>query len=185
MLTTRHFALLGALLIAPLAEAFTQTPPFIAPPRRIPAGTPLIPDDDRSGPRLGVAYLIGGSVAAENSGQHVAPIMSLFGWQVEHQFHTGNPALPLPVTELVAVVGGIEQGAFLPSASWIVGLRQPNGWEAGIGPSLTGAGVQLVAAVGVTRALGGVNVPINFAVAPGRRGAAISVTTGFNVQRGW
>ena len=30
--------------------------------------------------------------------------------------------------------------------------------------------------------LGAINVPINFAVAPGRRGAALSITTGFNMR---
>jgi hypothetical protein len=122
-------------------------------------------------------------VTAEMAGRKVAPVMSLFGWQVEHQFDTGNPTMPLPMTELVVLVGAMEQGAFLPSASWLVGMRKPNGWEAGIGPTLTGAGVQIVAAAGVTRTVGNVNVPINFAVGPGRRGASLSITTGFNTHR--
>jgi hypothetical protein len=86
----------------------------------------------------------------------------------------------MPVTELITLVGGMEQGLFLPSVTVLAGVRKPNGWEAGIGPSLTGAGIQLAAAVGITRPLGNLNVPINFAIAPGRRGAALSITTGFN-----
>jgi hypothetical protein len=70
---------------------------------------------------------------------------------------------------------------FLPSASWMLGLRQPNGWEAALGPTLTGAGVQLALAAGVTHSFGKLNVPVNLAVAPGRRGASVSVTTGFNL----
>ena len=32
--------------------------------------------------------------------------MTLFGWQIEQQFHTGNSDLPTPVTELVMLAGG-------------------------------------------------------------------------------
>ena len=144
----------------------------------------LLDEDDRSGPRLGAAYLIGGSVTAEREGKSLSPLISLFGWQFEHQFETGVRRTTVPVAELVAVVGGMEQGAFLPSASWLLGIRQPNGWEAALGPTLTGAGVQLAFAAGVTHAFGRLNVPVNLAVAPGRRGASISVTTGFNTRRG-
>jgi hypothetical protein len=130
-----------------------------------------------------VAYVVGGSVTAQNAGEHVAPLMTLFGWQFEKQFNTGQPTLPTPVTELVAFAGGMEQGVVLPSASWLVGVRKTNGWEAAIGPTLTGAGVQLALAAGVTHTVGNINVPLNLAVAPGRRGAAISITSGFNVKR--
>jgi len=185
--TAAAIATIAALTIAPLFTAGAQPtptrPPF-APrlPRDVPTGSPLVARDDRSGPRFGIAYLTNGSVTAELANRRVAPVMTLFGWQVEKQFPTGNASAPIPVTELVVLVGAMEQGSFLPSVSWLVGMRQPNGWEAGIGPSVTGAGVQLVAAAGVTRSLGSVNVPINFAVAPGRRGASLSVTTGFNTR---
>jgi hypothetical protein len=144
----------------------------------------LLDDDDRSGPRLGAAYLIGGSVTAEREGRSLSPLMSLFGWQIEHRFDSGLHQATVPVTEFVGLVGGLEQGAFLPSASWLIGLRRPNGWEAALGPTVTGAGVQLAFAAGVTRAFGRLNVPVNLAVAPGRRGASISVTTGFNTRHG-
>ena len=45
---------------------------------------------DRSGPRLGVAYIAGGSVTAEQLGESLSPVVSLFGWQIEHQFPTGE-----------------------------------------------------------------------------------------------
>ena len=158
------------------------TPPFVAPSPAPRQAQVLLNDDDRSGPRLGVAYLIGGSVTAENQGRSVSPLMSLFGWQLEHQFQTGNASLPVPMTEIVLLAGGIEQGVLLPSASWLLGFRRPNGWEAAIGPTVTGAGLQLAFAAGVTHHAGNLNLPINLAVAPGRRGASISVTTGFNMR---
>ena len=157
-------------------------PPFIAPPPIQRQASVRTNDDDRSGPRLGAAYLIGGSVTAENEGRRISPLISLFGWQLEHQFQTGDKALPVPVTEVVLLAGAVEQGVVLPSASWLVGLRQPSGWEGAVGPTLTGAGLQIALAAGVTRRVGDINVPINLAVAPGRRGASVSVTTGFNVR---
>lgn len=192
MRTVRQITVTTAIAIIAMSSAAATTgsaqlaparPPF-APhlPRDVASGAPILTRDNRSGPRFGIAYLTNGSVTAELESRHVAPVMSLFGWQKERQFQTNNAAALIPVTELVVLVGAMEQGSFLPSASWLVGMRQPNGWEAGIGPSVTGAGVQLVAAVGVTRALGSMNVPINFAVAPGRRGASLSVTSGFNTR---
>lgn len=138
--------------------------------------------DDRSGPRAGVAYLVGGSVTAERSGKSISPMVSLFGWQMEHAFYAGDN-LPTPVTELVLLVGGLEQNRPLPSASWLIGLRQLNGVEFGVGPTVTGAGAELAFAGGVTHHFGDLNVPVNFAVAPGRRGASLSLTAGFNWRR--
>jgi len=185
----RSFGLMATLLVvladAPrgaAAQVPRPMPPVALPRYSLPAGS--LDVDDRSGPRLGVAYLIGGSVAAERIGRHVAPFTSLFGWQIEHQFETGRRDLPVPMTELVFLAGGMEQGVFLPSASWLIGVRKTNGWEAGLGPTLTGAGIQIAAAAGITRSLGAINVPVNLAVAPGRRGAALSLTTGFNLKHG-
>jgi hypothetical protein len=184
----RYSAVVGLLAVPVCLAAQVpiprQFPPFVAPPpapvQRL--GTVRANNDDRSGPRLGVAYLVGGSVTAENAGRRVSPLMSLFGWQFEHQFQTDNPSVPVPMTEFVVLGGAIEQGLFLPSASWLIGFRKPNGWEAAVGPMVTGAGIQLAFAAGVTHSMGAINVPINLAVAPGRRGASVSVTTGFNVR---
>jgi hypothetical protein len=63
-----------------------------------------------------------------------------------------------------------------------MGLRGSSGWEAGVGPTWTGAGGQLAFAVGKTMPLGILDVPMNLAVAPGRRGASISFTAGFTRQ---
>lgn len=187
MRSLRALASCLAALALPPAIARAQEiprpmPPVVLPRGSLPAGS--LYEDDRSGPRVGVAYLLGGSVTAERAGKHVAPLMSLFGWQMEHQFDTGRRDLPVPMTEIVLLAGGMEQGIVLPSASWLIGLRKTSGWEAGAGPTLTGAGVQIAFAAGVTHSLGALNVPLNLAIAPGRRGASISVTTGFNVRHG-
>ena len=165
------------------AEAqFGRTKPFIGHAPRVPEGDPVhIPNEDnRSGPRLGAAYIVGGSVTAEKQGRSFSPMTSLFGWQVEHQFRTGLSESVVPLIEFVGLVGGMEQSRVLPSATWMLGLRQPDGWEGAIGPMWSGAGLQLAFAAGITHRFGDLNVPLNLAVAPGRRGAAIALTTGFN-----
>ncbi len=63
-------------------------PPVVLPRYSLPEGS--LDEDDRSGPRVGAAYLIGGSVTAERAGKHIGPFISLFGWQLEHQFETGH-----------------------------------------------------------------------------------------------
>jgi hypothetical protein len=137
---------------------------------------------DRSGPRLGVAYIAGGSVTAEHLGQSLSPVISLFGWQIEHSFPTGVEGLPTPIIEVVGLIGGLEQGRSLPSLNVVLGARHSSGWEAGVGPMWTGAGAQLAFAAGKTISIGTLNIPTNLAVAPGRRGASISITTGFTRQ---
>lgn len=138
--------------------------------------------DDRSGPRFGVAYLTRGSETAKNEAKPFSPLTTLFGWQIEHPFDLG-PQAPTLVTEVVLLVGGLEQNVVLPSATWLVGLRQTNGVEFGLGPTVTGTGTQIAFAAGITKKFGSVNVPVNVAVAPARVGVALSVTAGFNVRR--
>lgn len=138
--------------------------------------------DDRSGPRFGIAYLTRGSETARNAGKTYSNPTSLFGWQLERPFQL-DPAFPTVMTELVVLVGGLEQNLVLPSATWLIGFRSHGGVEFGAGPTLTGSGTQLAFAAGVTRRFGSVNVPVNVAVAPARVGMALSVTAGFNSRR--
>ena len=168
------------LALTPTARAQGVT---YSTPRDVGQASIIVVDDNRSGPRLGAAYLVGGSVTAERQGVHVQPLMSLFGWQIEHPFNTGIAGAPLPIVEFIGLIGGLEQSRPLASYSVLLGARQPNGWEAGVGPTLTGAGSQLTFAAGVTHRAGLLDFPINVAVTPGRRGASISLTTGFTRHR--
>ena len=146
------------------------------------ADSPDAIGDSRSGLRLGAEYIVGGSVTAERHSQRVSPLMSVFGWQFEQQYNTGVKDGPVPLMEVVGLVGGMDQGVAIPSGSWLWGLRQRDGWEAALGPTVTPAGVRLAFAGGITHRYGNFNVPVNLAVTPGRRGASISVTTGFNIS---
>src|SRR4051812_42569499 len=78
MRTIVQAATVAAFLLLPLGKATSQgvpppttsqpSPPFYAVERGV-----LFTVDDRSGPRLGVAYLAGGSVTAERLGRKFSP----------------------------------------------------------------------------------------------------------------
>jgi hypothetical protein len=163
---------------------------LVAQPRTTAAQAPLVGSraeiitepDDRSGPRFGVAYLTRGSETANQLNKPFYPLTTLFGWQFEHPFDMG-PEFPTVVSELVLLVGGLEQNVVLPSATWLIGVRQTNGFEVGVGPTITGSGTQVALAAGVTHRYSLVNVPVNVAVAPARKGVSLSLTAGFNLRR--
>ncbi|MEJ7809536.1 MAG: hypothetical protein WKG32_03880 [Gemmatimonadaceae bacterium] len=138
----------------------------------------------RSGPRFGVTWLSGSIVDTLRSKHDidVSPIITQFGWQYERQF-LGSEGGPTAVSEWILLVGGLEQGAFLPSLSWIVGLRTPGNIEFGVGPNATPVGFALVITSGVTFKAGALNIPVNVAVVPSRIGARVSLLTGFNTHR--
>ena len=135
------------------------------------------------GPRFGVTYLSDGIVQYLGENEiEVSPMVTQFGWQFEKQFYAG-PGGPTAVTEWVVLVGGLDQGVFLPSLSWLVGLRTERGAEIGVGPNITPAGAALALAAGMTTRVGALNVPLNVAVVPSKRGMRVSVLTGFSLRR--
>jgi len=164
--------LVALLLVAAAAPAAAQ--PFTPPPVRV---------ADLSGPRFGLTSLTPGMV--DKLAEHdlvVEPLISQFGWQFERQFALRGSGLT-PVTELVVLLGGLEQDVAIPSVTWLVGMRTAQGAEFGVGPNVTPAGSALVFAAGVTLRAGSLNVPMNFAVVPSRHGVRVSVLTGFNFRR--
>ncbi|MDB4906094.1 MAG: hypothetical protein JWO05_878 [Gemmatimonadetes bacterium] len=139
---------------------------------------------NRSGPRFGMTFL-GGSLPdtiQKVFNLHSKPqAITQFGWQFERQFMSFEGG-PTAVNEWVVLVGGMDQGLFIPSLSWIVGIRTPGNMELGVGPNASPAGVGMVLTAGVTQKFGAINVPFNLAVVPGRLGTRISIMTGFNVH---
>ena len=134
------------------------------------------------GPRVGVTMLSEGVRAklAEND-IFVNSAISQFGWQFERQFYSKQGGVTA-VTEWVALLGGLDQGTAIPSLSWMVGLRTPEGAEFGVGPNVTPAGVALAISAGVTFRTGSLNVPMNFAVVPTKVGTRVSMLTGFTFR---
>lgn len=154
----RAIALTATIVCSVAAPALSQTTP---PAATKPPGL--------SGPRFGVTFLSSSIVRklAEDDDIHVASAVSQFGWQFEKQFTTTETG-PTLVTEWVLLVGGVEQGVFLPSLSWLIGMRTMNGVEFGLGPNVTPVGAALVIAAGRTFRAGDLNLPVNLAVVPSR-----------------
>jgi len=119
-----------------------------------------------AGPRFGVTYLSDSLLdKLQDEDIHISPVISQFGWQFEKQFNTSADG-PTLVTEWVLLAGGVDQGVFLPSVSWLVGARTRSGLEFGVGPNLSVGGAALVATAGMTFRAGDLNIPVNLAVVP-------------------
>lgn len=135
-----------------------------------------------SGPRVGYTILGGESAELLEEEFGAKPVITQFGWQIERKFFTlesGSSGL----VENVILLGGLEQGILIPSWSGIIGFRDANGTEFGLGPNISPAGIGLTFAVGVTLNIEDkVNIPFNLAVSP-INGIRISLLTGFNSVR--
>jgi hypothetical protein len=138
----------------------------------------------RSGPRVGITWL--GSQLTDTlrvrHGVDVAPIVTQFGWQFEKQFASLDGG-PVALNEFVLLVGGLDQGVFMPSFTWLVGVRTPGDFEFGVGPNATPLGVALAISSGMTFRMGALAVPVNMALVPSRHGVRASMLTGFNIYR--
>jgi len=169
----RQFAL--AIVFTALASPSYAQSGTAAPP---PAKTL-----DLAGPRFGMTMLSDGIVQklAERD-ISVGTTISQFGWQLEKQFYSKAGGVTA-LNEWVGLVGGLEQGVAIPSLSWLIGLRSPEGAEFGVGPNVTPAGVALVVAAGVTFRAGVLNIPMNFAVVPTKAGTRVTVLSGFTLRR--
>lgn len=137
-----------------------------------------------SGPRIGFTVLSKKYTdnIREDYDQELSSFITQFGWQFETRVFTldnGTSGL----FEFVPLVGGLEQGKFLPSLSALVGIRGAKGLEFGIGPNVSLAGAGLVMAVGTNFQSQGVNFPVNFAFAPSKDGSRFSVLFGFNSRK--
>lgn len=144
----------------------------------------LVRQINRSGPRFGVTWL-GGDLVDTLQSKHqidVAPVITQFGWQFERQFASLENG-PVALNEWVFLVGGLDQGVFLPSLTWLVGIRTPGQFEFGVGPNATPAGVALAFSSGFTFRAGALAVPVNMAIVPSKYGVRASILSGFNIYR--
>ena len=134
-----------------------------------------------AGPRVGVTMITSGSLASiirgdvpffsddvskewtGSTGKYGAAI-SQYGWQWESRFADGGDITG--IVEWIVLVGGMEKGMFLPSASSMVGLRTAKGIEFAVGPNLSLGGIAMVFGAGYNFKFGKLNVPINIAYVP-------------------
>lgn len=131
---------------------------------------------DLSGPRLGATFGPDGSAVSQ------------FGWHSEHQA-APNPRGPFFLVETVVLVAGVDKNLFVPNGTLVFGMRLPNSFEFGLGPSLTlGARSSflrsgIVFAAGQSFRLGGIRIPVNLAFAPGTHGdSRITLVTGWAIR---
>ena len=169
-----------------------------------------------AGPRVGFTYVTAGPIADflhdgfdfdedEDGGYgSTGPAFTtLYGWQWESRFADGGGNIT-GIVEWIVLVGGMERGKFLPSASSIIGARTDKGLEFGIGPNVSLAGIGMVFGVGYNFKSGRLNLPVNISVLPGRKmtgeiqnqggnwqteeyeyntGTRIAITLGFNMSK--
>ena len=169
-----------------------------------------------AGPRLGFTFISAGPIAdvlnegfdndIEMNGSTGSAFTTLYGWQWESRFADGGGQV-VGIVEWIVLVGGMEKGMFLPSASSIIGARMDNGLEFGVGPNLSLSGIGMVFGVGYNFKSGNLNLPINISVIPGKgmtdeihhydmsgdnhweeeykynTGTRIAITLGFNMSK--
>ena len=167
-------------------------PPKPVPPvvKSTPVAPPVQPEEPApyvmklNGPRFGITYISRGKLTRrlEDDYDITSPIISQFGWQFETQIFNIDGG-PSGLIEFVPLVGGLDQGIFLPSASLMFGLRAGTGLELGFGPNISAAGTGVVLAAGTSFTSGNVHFPVNFAVVPSRDGARFSLMCGFNYRK--
>lgn len=129
----------------------------------------LAPSKRYGGPRIGLTYIDKGTtrenIADAFNRSDITPFVSQFGWQFETRVFTLESGAA-GLVEFVPLIGGLEQGLFLPSANLLFGFRAANGVEFGVGPSGSLAGVGLVMAIGASFKVGKVTFPFNVAFSP-------------------
>lgn len=93
------------------------------------------------GPRMGAAVFVGEGGRRmqrprSEGGYDAFPIMFQFGYQFEKQYLTEGKTQCL--VEFVPMISGLDQGMFIPSFTFMNGLRSNvNGMEIAIGPTFT------------------------------------------------
>ncbi|MBC7447518.1 MAG: hypothetical protein H7330_05610 [Hymenobacteraceae bacterium] len=171
----------------PMPPATDRVPPSATyssppPPPKMTAEDTVFAHVAAGGPRIGVTYIGPGKLRNRLRDDYDATyFISQIGWQFEQRLFS-LPQGPTGLVEFVPLIGGLEQGLFLPSISGILGIRGRTGLEVGIGPNLSLAGAGLVLAAGHTVQGRFINVPINFAVVPSREGARFSFLLGFTYR---
>ena len=179
---TSEAARTAGLPLSAVRTVFPATPAVPTVSNAAPTDGILDEPIQLDGPRLGFTVLSAGVVnKARDEGTDLNPFLTQFGWQFESRlFRLPNGVSGL--VEFVPLVGGLEQGKFLPSVSGLLGMRGAKGFEFGVGPNVTPLGANIVLAMGTSIQSNGVNFPINLAVVPGKEGVRVSLLVGFNAR---
>jgi hypothetical protein len=145
-----------------------------------------ITERNLDGPRLGMSVVPGnGELKSRLSDHGVGRTISQFGWHFEHRVRLQRSG-PAFVIEFIPLVGGVEYGKFIPSASLMFGIRFPSGFEFGMGPNLlaggsSGVSSALVLALGKTFDYDGVSIPVNLAFVTSPIGNRLGLVFGYAI----
>lgn len=133
------------------------------------------------GPRMGLTYVTGRRAVDAMTERGLDRLMSQFGWHFEQQVvpATDGPAF---VLEQVLLVGAVEQKVLVPSATFLMGIRMPGGFEFGLGPNFTPVGPALAFGIGKSINYGGVSLPLNLAVVRSPGALRVTLLLGYAVQ---
>ncbi|MBU8892475.1 MAG: hypothetical protein KOO66_06830 [Bacteroidales bacterium] len=142
----------------------------------------IIPPVKLMGPRLGFTYITPGETVDQLAEYDISPILTQFGWQFETRFFTLESGVA-GLIEGIILIGGVEQNTFLPSGTFLIGIRNAKGLEFGLGPNVSVSGVAFALAAGVTLKSSNINFPINIAVVPSDKGVRLSLLFGFNARQ--
>ena len=152
------------------------------------------------GPRFGFTYITSGTQSSRLTEMGKNPLITQFGWQFETRLFNVDKG-PSGIIEFVPLIGGMEQGLFLPSANLLIGMRGSGtkSFEFAVGPNLSISGLGMVFAIGTNFRSGSVNFPVNLAYVPSvsskefnynsnsdvivQTGHRISLTIGFNLRK--
>ena len=132
-----------------------------------------------AGPRVGLTYISEGATADflregfKDDGEGIygstgSAFTTQYGWQWETRFADGGGDV-VGIVEWIALVAGMEQGKFLPSLTSVIGIRTSSGFEIGVGPNLSLAGVGMIMGIGKNFKSGDLNIPVNLVFSPGRK----------------
>jgi hypothetical protein len=142
--------------------------------------------DKLSGPRFGFTVFTG-DVAKLRQQVNRQPLMTQFGWQFETQISPPG-AESKALMEWVFLVGGVEQNELNLSLSWLAGWRTRDGLELGAGPAIsankdnTKPTTSMIVAAGVAPTVGGIQIPVHFAVALAKGGPRITTLVGWKIH---
>ncbi len=157
------------------------------------------------GPRIGATYVDYGTVRDYLNSENKSPVITQFGWQFETRLFTAEDGTSA-LLEFIPLIGGFDQGLFLPSISILSGLRNATdakmSLEFAVGPNFsitknwennTAASVGLIIAVGTTIKKSNINFPINLVFVPSvgekhdgkdyKTGWKLSLIFGFNSRK--
>lgn len=189
---------------APQEElVLTPKEPVVLTPKIAPA-TPTNDEDEflpeirkYGGPRVGATFVGPGAYSDLLEFEGKRNIYSQFGWQFEKRLFTTKTGIS-GMVEFVPMIGGIDMGKFIPSASALIGIRVKNGVELGAGPNAaiygyknekgymtTSTNFGIVIAAGMSLKSDKVYFPINIAFIPsvGKKARYIDPATGQAVEK--